>query len=85
MAPWWGHWSAALSGRQQRQRRHCRGNGVAGAAVAVDPLIPGHKQILKLKDVVVNSNVRCLSLDELRNNIVVCDGGATDSDAIKDT
>jgi hypothetical protein len=29
--------------------------------------------------VVVNS-----SLDELRNNIVVCDGGATDSDAIKD-
>jgi len=44
-----------------------------------------HKQILKLKDVVVNSNVRCLSLDELRNKIVVCDGGATDSDAIKDT
>ena len=44
-----------------------------------------HKQILKLKDVVVNSNVKCLSMDELRNNIVVCDGGATDSDAIKDT
>ena len=44
-----------------------------------------HKQKLKLKDVVVNSNVRCLSLDELRNNIVVCDGGATDLDAIKDT
>ncbi len=33
----------------------------------------------------LNSNFRCLSLDELRNNIVVCDGGATDSDAIKDT
>jgi len=49
-----------------------------------------HKQILKLKDVVVGdsplkSNVKFLSLKELRNNIVVCDGGATDSDAIKDT
>ena len=48
------------------------------------------KQKLKLKDVVVGngplkSNVRCLSLDELRTNIVVCDGGATTSDAIKDT
>jgi len=48
------------------------------------------KQKLKLKDVVVGngplqSNVRCLSLDELRQNIVVCDGGATDLDAIKDT
>ena len=49
-----------------------------------------HKQILKLKDVVVGNgplklNVKCLSLNELRNNIVVCDGGDTDSDAIKDT
>jgi len=49
-----------------------------------------HKQILKLKDVVVDngplkSNVKCLSLNELRNNIVGCDGGDTDSDAIKDT
>jgi hypothetical protein len=48
------------------------------------------KQILKLKDVEVGngplkSNVRRLSLDEIRKNIVVCDGGATDSDAIKDT
>jgi hypothetical protein len=48
------------------------------------------KQKLKLKDVVVGngplkSNVRRLTLDELRKNIVVCDGGATDSDAIKDT
>ena len=33
----------------------------------------------------LKSNVRCLSLDELRKNIVVCDGGATTSDAIKDT
>jgi len=46
--------------------------------------------MLKLKDVVVGNgplklNVRCLSLDELKNNIVVCDGGATDLDAIKDT
>ena len=29
-------------------------------------------------------NVKCLSLNELRNNIVVCDGGDTDSDAIKE-
>jgi hypothetical protein len=44
---------------------------------------------LKLKDVVVGdgplkSNIKCLSLNELRNNIVVCDGGDTDSDAVKD-
>jgi hypothetical protein len=49
-----------------------------------------HKQILKLMDVVVGNgplklNVKCLSLNELRINIVVCDGGDTDSDAIKDT
>jgi hypothetical protein len=47
-----------------------------------------HKQNLKLKDVVVGngplkSNVKRLSLNYIRNNIVVCDGGATDSDAIK--
>jgi len=33
----------------------------------------------------LKSNVKCLSLNELRINIVVCDGGDTDSDAIKDT
>ena len=49
-----------------------------------------HKQILKLKDVVVGNgllklNVKCLSLNYIRNNIVVCDGGDTDSDAIKNT
>ncbi len=47
-----------------------------------------HKQILKLKDVVVGNgllklNVKCLSLNYIRNNIVVCIGGDTDSDAIK--
>ncbi len=47
-----------------------------------------HKQILKLKDVVVGNgplklNVKCLSLNYIRNNIVVCDGGDTDSDAKK--
>jgi hypothetical protein len=47
-----------------------------------------HKQILKLKDVVVGngllkSNVKCLSLNYIRNNIVVCNGGDTDLDAIK--
>jgi hypothetical protein len=33
----------------------------------------------------LKSNVKCLSLNELRNNIVVCDGDDTDLDAIKDT
>jgi hypothetical protein len=47
-----------------------------------------HKQNLILKDVVVGngplkSNVKRLSLNYIRNNIVVCDGGVTDSDAIK--
>jgi hypothetical protein len=45
---------------------------------------------LKLKDVVVGngplkSNVKCLSLNYIRNNIVVCNGGDTDLDAIKNT
>ena len=31
----------------------------------------------------LKSNVKCLSLNEQRNNIVVCDGGDTDLDAIK--
>jgi hypothetical protein len=49
-----------------------------------------HKQILKLKDVMVGkgalkSNVKCLNLDYIRNNIVVCDGGDTDLDGIKHT
>ncbi len=49
-----------------------------------------HTQILKLKDVVVGIgplklNDKCLSLNYIRNNIVVCDGGDTDSDAIKHT
>jgi hypothetical protein len=49
-----------------------------------------HKQILKLKDVVVGkgllkSNAKCLSLNYIRNNIAVCNGGDTDSDAIKNT
>jgi hypothetical protein len=49
-----------------------------------------HKQILKLKHVVVGngllkSNVKCLSLNYIRNNIVVCNGGDTDLDAIKNT
>ncbi len=33
----------------------------------------------------MKSNVKCLSLNYIRNNIVVCDGGDTDSDAIKHT
>ena len=49
-----------------------------------------HEQILKLKHVVVGngplkSNVKCLNLDYIRKNIVVCDGGDTDSDGIKHT
>ncbi len=47
-------------------------------------------RILKLKDVVVGngllkSNDKCLSLNYIRNNIVVCDGSDTDLDAIKNT
>jgi hypothetical protein len=45
-----------------------------------------HKQIFKLKDVVIGNGIftpKRLSLNYIRNNIVVCDGGATDSDAIK--
>jgi hypothetical protein len=45
-----------------------------------------HKQIFKLKDVVVGNGIlmpKCLSLNYIRNNIVVCNGGATDLDAIK--
>ncbi len=45
-----------------------------------------HKQIFKLKDVVVGNGIlkpKRLSLNYIRNNIVVCDGGATNLDAIK--
>jgi len=45
-----------------------------------------HQQIFKLKHVVVGNGIltpKRLSLNYIRNNIVVCDGGATDSDAIK--
>jgi len=45
-----------------------------------------HKQIFKLKEVVVGNGIltpKHLSLNYIRNNIVVCDGGATDLDAIK--
>jgi hypothetical protein len=44
-----------------------------------------HKQIFNLKDVVVGNGIftpKRLTLNYIRNNIVVCDGGATDSDAI---
>jgi hypothetical protein len=49
-----------------------------------------HKQIVKLKDVVVGNvtlkkSIQCLSLSYIRNNIVVCDRGDTDLDAIKNT
>jgi hypothetical protein len=49
-----------------------------------------HKQILKLTDVVVGNgplklNNKCLSLNYIRNNIVVCNRGDTDLDAIKHT
>ena len=45
-----------------------------------------HKQNFKLKDVVVGNGILTpnrLSLNYIRNNVVVCNGGATDLDAIK--
>jgi hypothetical protein len=44
-----------------------------------------HKQIINLKDVVVgkvplSKKVQCLSMNYMRNNIVVCDESDTDSD-----
>ncbi len=45
-----------------------------------------HTQIFKLKYVVVGNGIltpKRLSLNYIRNNIVVCNGGATDLDAIK--
>ena len=48
-----------------------------------------HKRSLNANRKVGNgplkSNVKCLSLNYIRNNIVVCNGGDTDSDAIKHT
>jgi hypothetical protein len=49
-----------------------------------------YKQIKYLKDVQVcnvasNRRVQYMSLDYIRKNIVVCDGGDTTSDAIKYT
>jgi len=44
-----------------------------------------HKQIFRLKDVVVGNGIltpKRLSLNYIRNNVVVCDGGATDLDSI---
>jgi hypothetical protein len=45
-------------------------------------------QIINLKDVTVgkvplSEKVRCLKMSYIRNNIVVCDGGDTDRDGIK--
>ena len=47
-----------------------------------------HKQIINLIDVVVgkvplSEKVQCLSMNYMRNNIVVCDGSDTDSNGIK--
>jgi len=42
------------------------------------------KQKFKLKDVVIGNGIftpKCLSLNFIRKNSVVCDGGATESDA----
>jgi hypothetical protein len=44
------------------------------------------KQKFKLKDVVIGNGTftpKCLSLNYIRKNSVVCDGGATESDALK--
>jgi len=44
------------------------------------------KQKCKLKDVVIGNCIftpKCLSLNFIRKNSVVCDGGATESDALK--
>ena len=44
-----------------------------------------HKQIIKLKDVVIGNGSfkpKCLSKNYIRKNSVVCDGGATESDAL---
>jgi len=45
-----------------------------------------HKQIFKLKDVAIGNGIftpKCLTLNYIRKNSVVCDGGATESDALK--
>jgi hypothetical protein len=44
------------------------------------------KQKFKLKDVVIGNGIflpKCLTLNFIRKNSVVCDGGATESDALK--
>jgi hypothetical protein len=36
-------------------------------------------------NVTLKKSIQCLSLSYIRNNIVVCNGGDTDLDAIKNT